>query len=47
MILRPKSKYLKSFMMLFGLVTEEFGPLLQKSKNDIDGRAYTKILRSL
>ena len=47
MILRPKPKYLKSFMMLFGLVTEEFGPLIQKSKSDIGERAYTTMLRSL
>ena len=47
MILRPKPKYLKSFMMHFGLVTEEFEPLIQKSKRDIGGRTYTKMLRSL
>ena len=38
---------LYSFMMLFGLVIEEYGPLIQKSKRDIGGRVYTKMLRSL
>ena len=47
MILKPKPKYLRNFMMLFGLVTKKFGPLIQKSKNVISGRAYIKILMSL
>ena len=30
-----------------GLVTEEYGPLIQKSKRDIGRRVYPKMLRSL
>ena len=47
MILRPKPKYLKSFIRHFGPVIEEFEPLIQKSKSDIGRRAYTKMLKSL